>query len=55
MKHEFTVLNPEENAELAQYRAMAGKERELARELKTPVGRLIGLAAAKLSEASLKE
>ncbi len=55
MKLEYPALNPEREAELAKYREMADKERQLARELKTPSGRLIGLAAAKLSEAAIKE
>ncbi len=55
MKPEYLPLNPEQDAELVKYRELADKERQLARELKTPAGRLLGLAAAKLSEAAIKE
>jgi hypothetical protein len=53
MKPEFPQLHPEQDKE--EYRRLISQEREIARGLKTPAGRLVGLAAAELSEAALED
>ncbi|GEM_PF-2461437 len=56
MKIEYPSFNyHNENDKLAKYRKMIEKERLEAKKLKTPAGRWLGLAAARLSEAVIKE